>query len=110
MCSYRSASLAGRTWTRCIRPSTEFDECFASPGGAVLDKARMYELPMRLHLTECGLTGDWTVKNQAATLKGQWTHRRFHARDLHPASCDEERRQRQGGARDVYRGKRKAAP
>ena len=58
---------------------------FASPGGAVLDKTRMYELPARLRLTEWALSGDWTVKNQAAVLNkpnGGIAYR-FHARDLH---------------------------
>src|SRR4029077_4965910 len=32
------------------------------PGGAVLDKPRMYEPPPRLRLNERALAGDWTVK------------------------------------------------
>ena len=49
---------------------------FASPGGAVLDKPRMYELPARLRLNEWALSGDWTVKKEAAALnKAQRTHR-----------------------------------
>jgi len=58
---------------------------FASPGGAVLDKARMYELPMRLRLNEWALSGDWTVKKEATALNkanGRIAYR-FHARDLH---------------------------
>jgi thiol-disulfide isomerase/thioredoxin len=58
---------------------------FASPGGAVLDKARMYELPARLRLNEWALSGDWTVKKEATALneaKGRIAYR-FHARDLH---------------------------
>jgi len=58
---------------------------FASPGGVVLDKTRMYELPARLRLNEWALFGDWTVKNQAAVLhkpNGGIAYR-FHARDLH---------------------------
>ena len=60
-------------------------ESFASPGGAVLDKARAYELPARLRLNEWALSGDWTVKNQAIALnkaQGRIAYR-FHARDLH---------------------------
>lgn len=60
-------------------------ENFASPGGAVLDKPRMYELPARLRLNEWALSGDWTVKKDAATLNkanGRIAYR-FHARDLH---------------------------
>jgi thiol-disulfide isomerase/thioredoxin len=58
---------------------------FASPGGAMLDKPRMYELPARLRLNEWALSGDWTVKMNAAALNkanGSIAYR-FHARDLH---------------------------
>jgi thiol-disulfide isomerase/thioredoxin len=58
---------------------------FASPGGAVLEKARMYELPTRLRLNEWALSGDWTVKKEATALtkaNGRIAYR-FHARDLH---------------------------
>ena len=60
-------------------------ENFASPGGAVLDKPRMYERPARLRLNEWGLSGDWTVKKETAELNepnGSVAYR-FHARDLH---------------------------
>jgi thiol-disulfide isomerase/thioredoxin len=58
---------------------------FASPGGPVSDKPRMYELPARLRLNEWALSGDWTVKKDTAVLNkasGSITYR-FHARDLH---------------------------
>ena len=58
---------------------------FASPGGAAVDKPRMYELPTRLRLNEWGLSGEWTVKKDAVALnnpKGRIAYR-FHARDLH---------------------------
>ena len=58
---------------------------FASPGGAVLDKPRMYELPARVRLNEWALSGDWTVKKDTAVLnkpKGSIAYH-FHARDLH---------------------------
>jgi thiol-disulfide isomerase/thioredoxin len=58
---------------------------FASPGGAVLEKPRMYELPARLRLNEWALSGDWTVTKETATLNkanGRIAYR-FHARDLH---------------------------
>lgn len=58
---------------------------FASPGGAALDKPRIYQLPAMLRLNEWGLSGDWTVKKEAAVLNkpnGGITYR-FHARDLH---------------------------
>jgi hypothetical protein len=60
-------------------------ENFASPGGAVLDKPRMYQTPAMLRLNEWALSGDWTVKKDSAALndaKGRITYR-FHARDLH---------------------------
>ncbi len=63
----------------------ERTQSFASPGGAVLDKPRMYELPARLRLNEWGLSGDWTVKKETAVLNkpnGSIAYR-FHARDLH---------------------------
>jgi len=58
---------------------------FVSPGWAVLDRPRMYELPARLRLNEWGLAGDWTVKQEAVVLNkpsGRIAYR-FHARDLH---------------------------
>jgi thiol-disulfide isomerase/thioredoxin len=58
---------------------------FASPGGAVLDKPRMYQLPARLRLNEWAFSGDWTAKKDSAVLNtpnGRIVYR-FHARDLH---------------------------
>jgi thiol-disulfide isomerase/thioredoxin len=58
---------------------------FASPGGAMPDKPRVYALPARLRLNEWALSGDWTVTNQAVVLNkpnGAIGYR-FHARDLH---------------------------
>jgi thiol-disulfide isomerase/thioredoxin len=58
---------------------------FASPGGAVLDKPRMYEVPARLRLNEWALSGQWTVTKGSAALdkaNGSIAYR-FHARDLH---------------------------
>jgi thiol-disulfide isomerase/thioredoxin len=58
---------------------------FASPGGAVLDKPRMYQPPAMLRLNEWALSGDWTVKQETAVLNkpnGGIAYR-FHARDLH---------------------------
>lgn len=60
-------------------------ENFASPGGAVLDKRRVYALPARLRLNQWALSGDWTVGKQATSLNqanGRIAYR-FHARDLH---------------------------
>jgi hypothetical protein len=60
-------------------------QSFMSPGGAVRDEPRAYALPARLRLNDWALSGDWTVKNQAAALNkpnGVIAYR-FHARDLH---------------------------
>lgn len=58
---------------------------FSSAGGVVLDEARIYQMPTELRLNEWGLSGDWTMKAEAAVLNspnGGMTYR-FHARDLH---------------------------
>jgi hypothetical protein len=58
---------------------------FSSPGGAVLAEPRMYELPARLRLNDWAVSGDWTIKSEAAVLNkanGRIAYR-FHARDLH---------------------------
>src|SRR3954465_13579719 len=62
----------------------ERTENFASPGGAVLDKPRTYQLPAMLRLNEWALSGDWTVKKEAAVLHepNGGTAYRFQARDL----------------------------
>ncbi|HEY2231778.1 MAG TPA: redoxin family protein [Xanthobacteraceae bacterium] len=63
----------------------ERTEGFASPGGAARDKPRVYELPARPRLNEWALTGDWTLKRDAAAPNkpnGRIAYR-FHARDLH---------------------------
>src|SRR5262249_32765379 len=60
-------------------------ENFASPGGAVLDKPRVYAAPSRLRLNQWALSGDWTIKKQFTALnraKGRIAYR-FQARDLH---------------------------
>jgi thiol-disulfide isomerase/thioredoxin len=60
-------------------------ENFASSGGAVLDKQRIYAVPARLRLNQWALSGDWTVQKQATVLNkanGRIAYR-FHARDLH---------------------------
>ena len=63
----------------------ERTENFASPGGAVLDKRRVYAAPAQLRLNHWALSGDWTVGKQATLLNkanGRIAYR-FHARDLH---------------------------
>ena len=60
-------------------------ENFASPGGAVPNRRRVYAAPARLKLNQWALTGDWTVGKQATALNqanGRMVYR-FHARDLH---------------------------
>ena len=63
----------------------ERTENFASPGGAVLAKPRVYAAPAQLKLNHWGLSGDWTMQKQATALNkanGRIAYR-FHARDLH---------------------------
>jgi thiol-disulfide isomerase/thioredoxin len=63
----------------------ERTENFASPGGAASDKRRTYAVPAQLRLNQWALSGDWTMKKEAAVLNkasGRITYR-FHARDLH---------------------------
>jgi thiol-disulfide isomerase/thioredoxin len=63
----------------------ERTENFASPGGAVLAKRRVYAASARLPLNHWALSGDWTVGEQATVLNaanGRIVYR-FHARDLH---------------------------
>jgi thiol-disulfide isomerase/thioredoxin len=60
-------------------------ENFVSPGGAALDKPRVYDTPARLRLNQWALSGDWTVKKQFIHVNkpnGSITYR-FHARDVH---------------------------
>src|SRR5262245_49623033 len=80
---------AAADWGRLRSPENyvgyERTQNFASPGGALLGRPRMYELPARLRLNEWGLAGDWTMKQEAAALNkpnGRIAYR-FHARDLH---------------------------
>ena len=60
-------------------------ENFASPGGAISGKSRVYAVPSRLRLNQWALSGDWTMGDQATALNkanGRIAYR-FHARDLH---------------------------
>jgi len=63
----------------------ERTENFASPGGALPDKRRVYVAPARLTLNQWALSGDWTVRKQAVVLNAEngRIDYRFHARDLH---------------------------
>jgi thiol-disulfide isomerase/thioredoxin len=63
----------------------ERTENFASPGGAVSDKRRVYAAPAKLKLNHWALSGDWTVEKNLTVLNkpnGRIAYR-FHARDLH---------------------------
>jgi len=62
----------------------EHTETFASPGGAVLARNRVYAIPAQLRLNEWALAGDWAVQSEAVVLskaEGRVAYR-FHARDL----------------------------
>ena len=63
----------------------ERTENFASPGGLLRDMPRTYQRPAKLSLNEWGLSGDWTVRKDAAapSKTGGSIMYRFHARDLH---------------------------
>jgi len=63
----------------------ERTERFASPGGAILGKRRVYAAPAQLSLNHWALSGDWTVEKQATVLNGANGRivYHFHARDLH---------------------------
>lgn len=64
-------------------------ENFVSPGGAVRDMRHTYQVNVdelnALNLNAWGLTGDWTIANERASLDapGGGIVYRFHARDLH---------------------------
>jgi thiol-disulfide isomerase/thioredoxin len=63
----------------------ERTEHFVSPGGAALDKRRVYAPPAQMRLNDWSLSGDWTMGKQATVLNtanGRIACR-FHARDLH---------------------------
>jgi thiol-disulfide isomerase/thioredoxin len=80
---------AAADWGSLRSPENYVDyqrtENFASPGGAVLEKPRVYAAPARLRLNHWALSGDWTVGKEATVLNkanGRIAYR-FHARDLH---------------------------
>jgi thiol-disulfide isomerase/thioredoxin len=62
----------------------ERTEGFASPGGPAPGKPHTYTIPGRLGLNQWALAGEWTMKEEAATLNaaGGQIACRFHARDL----------------------------
>jgi hypothetical protein len=76
-------------WASLKSPETylgyDRTERFASPGGARLDRRRVYTAPERLRLNEWAVAGEWMMSREAAILtspSGRITCR-FHARDLH---------------------------
>ena len=79
----------GADWGSLKSPETyvghQKAENFASPGGAAVNTLQTYGLPARLRLNQWALSGQWTVKREAAVLNvaGGRIAYRFHARDLH---------------------------
>ncbi|QGW84138.1 cytochrome c biogenesis protein DipZ [Variovorax paradoxus] len=58
---------------------------FASPGGVVRDRAKVYQAASSLRTNQWALSGDWTVEAERAVLNsanGRIAYR-FQARDLH---------------------------
>jgi thiol-disulfide isomerase/thioredoxin len=80
---------AAADWSSLRSPENylgyERTERFASPGGAVSDKAHVYAAAAGLRLNHWALSGDWTMKKGTAALNnsGGRIAYRFHARDLH---------------------------
>jgi thiol-disulfide isomerase/thioredoxin len=79
----------GADWRSLKSPETYVGhakaETFASPGGAAVNTRHLYAIPPRLRLNQWALSGEWTVKGEAAVLNaaGGRIACRFHARDLH---------------------------
>jgi thiol-disulfide isomerase/thioredoxin len=84
-----SGPEVGADWGNLRSPETyvghQKAEHFASPGGAALNVPTTYGLPARLRLNRWALSGQWTVKGEAAVLNraGGRIAYRFRARDLH---------------------------
>jgi len=79
----------GADWGNLKSPETYVGyhkaDNFASPGGAVVNTRHVYAVPPRLRLNQLALSGEWTLKTEAASLNagGGRIAFRFHARDLH---------------------------
>ncbi len=60
-------------------------ENFSSPGARIRNRPHTYAIPTELSRNEWALSGDWTVKGNAAVANkpGGRIAYRFHARDLH---------------------------
>lgn len=83
-----SGAEVAADWGNLRTPETyvgyEQTENFASPGGAVRNKAHVYALPGELSLNHWALEGDWTAGKEALALNqpnGRIAYQ-FHARDL----------------------------
>jgi thiol-disulfide isomerase/thioredoxin len=80
---------AAADWANLKSPENylgfERTERFASPGGIVANRPHVYGQPARAGLNEWTLSGDWTVRKDAAALNkaGGTISTRFHARDMH---------------------------
>ena len=63
----------------------ERSQNFVSFDDPAWDTRHVYGVPERLRLNDWGLSGDWTLRRQAAVLNRAGGHiaYRFHARDLH---------------------------
>jgi len=79
----------GADWASLKSPETYVGyrkaENFASPGGGAVNTRHVYTVPPRLRLNQWTLSGEWTLKTEAAVLNaaGGRIAFRFHARDLH---------------------------
>ena len=88
----------GADWGSLKSPETyvghQKAENFASPGGAAVNMRHVYAVPPRLRLNQWALSGEWTLKAEAAVLNaaGGRIAYRFHARDLHLIMGPSERR------------------
>ena len=88
----------GADWRSLKSPETYIGhqkaENFVSPGGVMVNRRRAYSVPPRLRLNQWALSGEWTVKTEAAVLNaaGGRIAVRFHARDLHLIMGPSERR------------------
>jgi len=88
----------GADWRSLKSPETYIGhqkaENFVSPGGATVNRRRAYSIPPRLRLNQWAVSGEWTVKTEAAALNaaGGRIAFRFHARDLHLIMGPAERR------------------
>ena len=73
----------------------ERTENFASPGGAVPDRRRVYAAPARLRLNHWALSGDWTMGKTAIVLnKANGESRTAFTPAIFISSWDRQREER----------------